>query len=177
MKKALAVVILGAFAILGTSANSSHASSLNDETIFAIFDQANMADIATGRLGWKKSTNTKVRMLAKMVITDHGAVQQMGRDLATELGVLGTPPDNDQSWASQAEALNKMSKLSGHAFDKAYVLHEIAYHTAVIGAIKTVLLPAIKNQKLKALVLKVLPGFEHHLAQTKKVADELGFKS
>lgn len=150
------------------------AGGLNDETIYAIFDQANMADIATGRLGWKKGQSAEVRMLAKMVITDHGAVQHMGRELAKELGVLGTPPDDDGSWAAQAEALARLSKLSGSNFDEAYLRHEIAYHTAVIDAINTTLMPSIKNQKLKDLVNKVLPGFKHHLAETKAAADKLG---
>ncbi len=174
MNNLFKIAVVGAFILLGINSSQAQAESLNDETIYAIFDQANMADIATGRLGWKKSSNPEVRKLAKMVITDHSAVQQMGRDVATEMGILGTPPAGDASWASQAEALNKLDKLTGEEFDKAYVLHEIAYHTAVINAINTVLLPAIKNEKFKGLVLKVLPGFEHHLRATKKVADQMG---
>lgn len=163
------------FALASASfAIPASAGSLNDETIYAIFDQANMADIATGRLGWKKSQNPEIRNLAKMVITDHGAVQQMGRDVAIKLNILGTPPDSDPSWAAQAATLEKLNALSGKAFDEAYLRHEIAYHTAVIDAIKTLLLPSIENEAFKALVVSVLPGFEQHLAMTKTTADKLG---
>lgn len=160
------------FAVMSATTPVS-ANGLDDATIYAIFDQANMADIATGRLGWKKGNSEKVRMLGKMVVTDHSAVQHMGRELAKELGVIGTPPAGDASWQAQADALAKLDALSGAAFDEAYLRHEIAYHTAVIGAIKSTLLPSLKNEKFKALVNKVLPGFEHHLAETKKAADEM----
>jgi len=150
------------------------AAALNDETIIAIFDQANMADIATGRLGWKKGQSEEVRALAKMVVSDHSAVQHMGRELARDLGLIGTPPAGDESWKAQAEALAKLEALSGRAFDEAYLRHEIGYHTAVIGAIKSTLLPSIENPQFKALVKNVLPGFEKHLAMTKAAADKLG---
>ena len=67
-----------------------------------------------------------------------------------------------------------LDRLEGPAFDAAYLKYEVGYHTAVIDAINTTLLPSIENAELKALVLKVLPGFEHHLAITKKTADKLG---
>ncbi|MBE7635638.1 DUF4142 domain-containing protein [Sneathiella sp. P13V-1] len=176
MKKLYALTLLCFLPFVTLAPTVSQAGGLDDETIFAIFDQANMADIATGRLGLKKSTNSKVRMLATMVVKDHSAVQQMGRDIAYKSGMLGTPPADDKSWENQAAALAKLDKLEGAEFDKAYVLYEIAYHTAVIDAINTTLLPAIKSAEFKGIVLKVLPGFEHHLAETKRVADEMGLK-
>ena len=150
------------------------AGNLDDATIVAIFDQANMADIATARLGAKKGHSKEVRELAKMVATDHMGVQRMGRDLASKLGVLGPRPAGDGSWMAQAEARAMLDRLEGPAFDAAYLKYEVGYHTAVIDAINTTLLPSIENAELKALVLKVLPGFEHHLAITKKTADKLG---
>ncbi len=160
-----------ALSVLAFAAPAAQAgTSLNDETIYAIFDQANMADISTGRLGWKKGYSKEVRELARMVVSDHSAVQQMGRDLAKELGYVGTPPDNDSAVSSLAVDLVELASLDGAAFDKAYLRHEVAFHSGVIAAIKGTLLPAIKNPKFKTLVQKVLPGFEHHLAETKKIA-------
>lgn len=118
MIKSLAVgVVLSVAAAIAPAS----AGGLDDETIYAIFDQANMADIATGRLGWKKGHSKEVRELAKMVVTDHSAVQHMGREIATKYKMMGTPPDNDQSWAGQADALKKLSALNGQAFDEAYL--------------------------------------------------------
>ncbi|MBI3562938.1 MAG: DUF4142 domain-containing protein [Gammaproteobacteria bacterium] len=155
---------------------TSAATALDDATIFAIFDAANSADIWTGRLGVKYGHSAEVRQLGKMVATDHVAVQQLGRDLAKQLGILPLPPDDDTSAAKLAETVEMLQSKSGIEFDWAYLHHEILFHQAVINAINTTLLPAVKNAELKQLIKKVLPGFEHHLAATKATAEKLGMK-
>jgi putative membrane protein len=152
------------------------AGKLDDATILAIFDQANAADIYTGRLGAKYGQAAEVRALGRMVATDHVAVQQLGRDLASKLGIVPTPPDNDTSVVDHAKAVAQLQSKSAAEFDAAYLRYEIGYHQAVIDAVKGTLLPAIANPELKALVGKVLPGFEHHLAATKAAAVKLGVK-
>lgn len=149
---------------------------LDDATILAIFDQANSVDIYTGRLGAMHGNSEEVRALGRMVSTDHVAVQQMGRDLAKKLGIVPTPPDNDSSVADHATAIALLRSKSGVEFDKAYVRHEIIFHQSVIDAVKGTLLPAIGNRELRTLFENVLPGFEHHLAETKAVARKLGVK-
>lgn len=153
---------------------SVHAAPLDDGAIMSIFDQANMADITTARLGLKKAQAPEVRALARMVLADHEAVQQMGRDLARKQGIVALPPDGDTALQAQAEAYAMLQGKSGAEFDRAYLAHEVAFHQGVIDAIKGTLLPAISDPEFKALVVKVLPGFEHHLAETRKVAATLG---
>lgn len=167
-----AVIACGALACGCASA----ADKLDDPTILAIFDQANAADIWTARLGVKRAHSGEVKALARMVATDHEAVQQMGRDVAKKMGVIPSPPDNDASAEAQAKAIAILQTKSGPEFDQAYLRHEIAFHQSVITAVKNVLLPSIKNGELRELVTKVLPGFEHHLAATKEVAAKLGVK-
>lgn len=72
--------------------------------------------------------------------------------------------------------VNLLQLKSGAEFDKAYLQHEMAFHRSVIDAIKKTLLPAIQNEEFKELVTTTLPGFEHHLAETKAVARKLGIK-
>jgi putative membrane protein len=151
-------------------------AKLDDATVFAIFDQANDTDIRTGRLGVKLGHSDEVRALGKMVIADHEAVQQMGRDLARKLGITPVPPANDTSAESLAKAVASLQSKSGAEFDRAYLRYEISYHQSVIDAIKGTLLPAVKNDEFKALITKVLPGFERHLAETKAAASKLGVR-
>ena len=165
----LAVV---AAAILNLPAGA--AAVLDDATILAIFDQANAADIVTGRLGAKYGASEDVRALGRMVASDHVAVQQMGRDLAAKLEIVPTPPDHDTSVADQAKAVAMLQSKTGVEFDKAYLQYEVAFHQSVVDAIKGTLLPAIKNDELKKLMQSVLPGFEQHLAATRAVARKLG---
>ena len=61
-------------------------------------------------------------------------------------------------------------------FDRAYRAHELAFHRSAVDAIRGTLLPAATNAELKALFTKVLGGFEHHLAETRRVADACGVR-
>jgi putative membrane protein len=164
------ITIIGAALALAAPA---HAAPLDDAAILSIFDQANTADITTARLGVKRAQSSEVKALAAMVLTDHEAVQQMGRTLGKNLGIIAVPPDNDTALADQAKAYAALQAVPPADFDQAYLLHEIAFHQAVIDAVKGTLLPSITHPDLKALVTKVLPGFEHHLAATRQVAARL----
>jgi len=177
MKYYFSPAVAGFAFLVAVLCNSAAAgSALDDATILAIFDQANSVDISTGRLGAKYGNSKEVRELGRMVASDHVTVQQMGRDLAKKLGVLPTPPDNDSSVADQAKAISLLQAKKGVEFDKAYLRHEIVFHQSVIDAVKDTLLPAIENAELRKLVKHVLPGFEHHLAETKAAAKRMGIE-
>lgn len=151
-------------AILSTAAFTPTLTdrALDDPTIVAIFDAANAADIETGNLAAQKGSTAEVREFGAMLARDHKQVQQLGRDLAAKLHVTPTPPANDNSAKTHAEAMKSLRALKGTAFDHAFLQHEVAYHQAVIDAVTTTLLPAIQNAELKALVVKVAPAFAAH---------------
>ncbi|MEZ5530072.1 MAG: DUF4142 domain-containing protein [Porticoccaceae bacterium] len=173
MKK-VSIAVMGCVLLSLGSAWVHAGELLDDATILAIFDEANTVDIWIGRIGLQQGHSDEVRSLAKMVVTDHESVQQMGRDLANSLRIVPTPPANDRSADDLAETVSLLQSKQGVAFDEAYLRREITFHQGVIDAIQQVLLPAIQNDQFKELVEKVLPGFEHHLAATKHAADELG---
>ena len=177
MKFKFSPAVTGFIFLLTMFNNSAIAEGqLDDATILAIFDEANSVDIYTGWLGAMRGNSEDVRALGRMAATDHVAVQQMGRDLAKKLNIIPTPPDNDSSVADHAKAISLLQSETGVEFDKAYLRQEIIFHQSVIDAVKDTLLPAIKNGELRELVKNVLPGFEHHLAETKAVAKKMGVK-
>jgi putative membrane protein len=147
--------------------------TLDDPTIVAIFDAANTYDIETGRLALEKSRNQGVRDLAQQFVNDHQAVRQQGRDLAAKLGVTPTPPKQFDLAAVHAKAMKELGAKSGAEFDKAYVAHEIAFHQAVLDAVKATLLPAIKNAELKAFIEKVGPAFHGHHEAARQLQKKL----
>jgi putative membrane protein len=167
---------LAALAALAIPAALS-AQSLTDANIVAIFDQANTADIETGDLGVKAGHDQRVRDLAQSFVAAHRAVRQQGRDLARKLGVTPALPAGDQGAAQLAAAMKQLRSKKGAEFDLAYLDHEIAFHQAVIDAVKQTLLPAIQNSELKAFVEKVAPAFQGHLDQAKTLRQQLGAMS
>jgi len=174
MRKGPFVMVCLIAALTASGRDAGAASALDDATILAIFDQANTADIVTGRLGAKYGASEQVRALARMVATEHVAVQQMGRDLAKKLKLMPTPPDADASVADCARVVALLQSKTGAEFDKAYLQHEVTFHQSVVDAVKGTLLPAAGNNELRTLLKTVLPGLERHLAATKAVALKMG---
>jgi len=151
-------------------------AQLDDPTIVAIFDQANTADIETGRLAAERGHSNEVRQFGAMLARDHAMVRQQGRDLAQKLGVTPTPPAGDQSSKDQAALIRRLSGLPRAEFDRAFLQHEAQFHKDVIAAVQTTLLPAIKNEELKALVVKVAPAFEAHRQMAENLGKQLAAK-
>ena len=140
------------------------APAIDDAAIVGIFDIANTWDIATGSLAATKGMRQDVKDFGAMLARDHKTVQQQGRDLAAKLKVTPTPvPSNFPLKVAHDAAIRKLESLSGAAFDKAFLEHEVAYHKAVVDAVTTTLLPAIKNAEVKAFVEKVAPAFVAHM--------------
>ena len=144
--------------------NGKDVPKLDDAAIVGIFDAANTWDIATGSLAASKATNTDAKAFGAMLARDHKGVQKQGRDLAKKLGVTPTPVAADFALKKDYnQTMKQLAGLSGAAFDKAFLAHEVAYHKAVIDAVTNAFLPAIKNAELKAFVEKVAPAFQAHM--------------
>lgn len=159
----LSVGLVASLFVATPVVSAQQAGGLDDPTIVAIFDGANTVDIETGQLAVERGSTDAIRNFGKMLVTDHTNVRKMGRDLATKLGVTPTPPADHGEAAAHRALMRKLGGLSGTAFDRAFLEHEIAFHAATIDAITTTLLPAIKNAEVKALVEKVSPAFVGHL--------------
>ena len=59
----------------------------------------------------------------------------------------------------------ELAKLSGAAFDKAYIANEVAYHKLVNSSLETTLIPSSSNAELKSLLqtgLKIFQGHQQH---------------
>ena len=151
-------------------------AALDDPAIVAIFDAANTADIETGALAAKKGSTKEIREFGEMLMRDHKAVRQQGRDLAAKLGVTPTPPADDAGAKAHAQAMKDLASKSGRAFDRAFLAHEVAFHKAVLDAVTTTLLPAIQNADLKNLVVKVAPAFQAHMLAADNMGKKLALK-
>jgi putative membrane protein len=168
----LAAITLASVTASARSQAAQSAPKLDDPTIVAIFDAANTWDIETGNIAAKKGSSKTVRDFGAMLARDHTTVRQQGRDLAAKLGVTPTPPKDFAMAKDHASAVAKLNALSGTAFDRAFLGHEVAYHKAVLDAVTTTLLPALKNQEVKDLVNKVAPAFQAHMLAAQNLLDK-----
>ena len=164
----------------GAMASSAPASgnsngALNDAQIAHVAVTANAIDSAAGVMAQKKGQGKAVKDFAKMMVTDHSGVNRQAVALATRLGV--TPQDNDVSKSLQqgaTQSRDSVGALSGGAFDRAYIDHEVAYHQAVLDALDKTLIPGAQNAELKGLLQDVRPAVAAHLARAKQIQSTLG---
>lgn len=154
--------------------NAQNQPKVNDAEIASIAVVANDIDINYGRLALKISENDEVINFANTMINDHTNVIDQAVQLVTKLGV--TPQDNPTSTQLIVDAYKthmEMAQKTGDDFNKAYVDNEVAYHEAVIGAVKTLLIPQASNKELKGLLEAVLPALETHLEHAKMLQNNL----
>ena len=173
-KSALATGVILLSVALSTPAFAQQTPTLTDAEIASIAVVANQNDIDFAKIAKEKSKDAKVLNFANTMISDHQSVIDLAVALVTKLNV--TPKDNavSQEYLANAKKTKEMlNSKSGKDFDKAYVDNEVVYHKAVINAVKTVLIPQSKNEELKALLQKVLPILETHLAHAEMLQKEI----
>ena len=93
---------------------------------------ANQVDVDAGKLALSKAKSADIKQFAQTMVTDHSGAIKAASDLVGKLKV--TPKENDTSKAlvkGGQDARAKLSKLSGDAFDKAYIDNEVGYHETV----------------------------------------------
>jgi putative membrane protein len=155
-----------ALASLSSGAALAQGAKITDPQIAHIAYTADVIDITAAKQALAKTSNKDVKAFAEDMVRDHEAVNKLALDLVKKLNV--TPEDNDTSKTlskNAAAKLAELDKLSGAAFDKAYVANEVAYHQAVDGALETQLIPSASNAELKSLLqtgLKIFKGHEQH---------------
>ena len=175
--KSLIAVVAASLAV-AVAAPVAQAAGPTDPQIAAIVVTANQVDIDAGKLAKTKAHSADVKQFAQLMITDHTGVNKAATALVQKLNV--TPEQNPTSESLQKggdDNLAALKKLSGAAFDKAYIDHEVAYHEAVLDAMDKTLIPSAQNAELKALLVKVRPAFVAHLDHAKKVQAELAKSS
>ena len=149
----------------------------SDPQIAGIVVTANRIDIDAGKLAKSRTKNKEVSEFAKLMITDHTAVNKQASALAKKLGVKPEESATSKSLKSDAgKNVANLKGLKGAAFDQAYVDHEVAYHQQVLDAIDKVLIPSAKNAELKDLLTKVRPAIAAHLDHAKMVQSSLAKK-
>lgn len=168
------ITIAAAAGLLAWAGLAPQDAAPNDAQIAHIAYTAGAIDVAAGKQALAKSKNAAVRAFAEEMVRDHNAVNDQALALVKKLGVA--PQDNPTSAAlskAAADELQKLSTLSGAAFDREYVANEIAYHRTVNGALRATLIPSAQNGELKTLLEAGLKLFSEHQAHAEMLKAKL----
>lgn len=165
---ACALIVPGvALAQASASSTAQAAATLSkgDQKILADMAIANMAEVAAGKIAVGKTQNAEVKTFAQKMIDEHTKALDDVSTLAKSKGVT-LPTDVDPPHKAMAA---KLDKLSGDAFDKAYMANAgVSDHTKVHAKLKGFETKA-KDPDVKALAAKMLPAVEEHLRLAKEM--------
>lgn len=129
---------------------------------------SSMAEIEHGRVAAKNATNDAVKQFAERMVDDHTKANDELKGLASQKNVT-LPAELDQKHRAMHQ---KLSKMEGAAFDKAYMSHMVMSHTEAVGLYQRESKTG-KDADAKAWAAKILPTLQEHL----KMARDLNTKA
>jgi putative membrane protein len=156
-------------------AAGSSATTLGKADQKAVVDMAiaNMAEVDAGKMAVGKTQNAQVKSFAQKMIDDHTKALGDVTTLAQSKGVT-LPTEVDAPHKAMAA---KLDKLSGDAFDKAYMADAgVSDHTKVHAKLKG-FASKTKDADVKALAAKMLPTVDEHLQMAKEQSAAKGSKA
>lgn len=126
-------------------------TNLSDGEIIGIYIQVNSFDIETALLAMTQAHSEKVKKLAAMVSSDHRGVRLKAAELAVKIHAeVILPAERQDSALNFYQTTDALSKSNGEAFDRAYLLNEIQFHTNAMAAVKNTLIPAADSKIKRA---------------------------
>ena len=146
--------------------------NLNDADVAAIFLAANNTDVSYAQVALLPghASNAEVIAFANRMLSDHGGLNRSALELYANTNI--TPRDNTISLDFRDESAAKRDTLrerSGAVFDSTYMANEVRYHTRLLAAIDSILLPAARNAQLKTMLTRVRPAVAAHLEHATRV--------
>jgi putative membrane protein len=155
------------------AASSPSGGGWTDANIFALLDEANVADSSEGAIAATKGTSAAVRNFGKQMVTDHHKLRVEGEALAKRVKVTPTPPAGDNIPSdAQKEMDNLNSTAKGKDFDKAYIDGQVDDHKKVLDlAVKA--MSQAQSTELKNLLQKAAPVVQSHLDKAESIQKAL----
>lgn len=131
--------------------------------------QADMAEIAAGKLAAEKASSPEVKKFGQHMVDEHTKMLEEGRKVAEAKGVK--PPSRTDR--KHQAALKKLRALSGDEFDRQFMAQMVKDHEDALKLAEKAAEDA-KDSEIKAHAGKGAPHIQEHLAEARKLQDSLG---
>ena len=147
--------LVAAAALIGAATLASAADKASS-TFLVKAIEGNFAEVQMGELAQKNGQSPEVKSFGEMLQSDHSAANEKALDAAMELGVKTPQAPN----AAQKQAYDRMAKMTGAAFDKAFAQHMVADHKKDIAEYRT---EAKRSDVAGKYAADTLPTLRKHL--------------
>src|SRR5579872_2638255 len=125
---------------------------------------ANLAEVKLGDLAEQKATTQAVKDFGQHMVTDHNKAEDNLKSAATKDNIT-LPGQLD---ARDQATYDRLSKLSGQAFDRAYARDMVRGHAADVAEFRHEATEG-KDAAIKTFAAQTLPTLENHLKEARKV--------
>ena len=141
-----------------SAAPAMAALSAADKTFATEAAHGGLAEVQLGQLAEQKATSPQIKEFAKRMVTDHTQANE-------ELMQLGK--SENLSLPSQLDAkhkteMDRLSAMSGNAFDAAYMQHMVQDHKQTVSEFQKQAQSG-RDPALKSFAQKYLPIIQQHL--------------
>jgi putative membrane protein len=131
-----------------------------------------LAEVELGKLASEKAESPDVKQFGQRMVDDHTKANDQLKQVASEKGV--TVPDKLN--AKDAATKARLEKLSGKAFDRAYMSDMVTDHTKDVSEFRMESKNA-KDPDVKNFASQTLPTLQDHLKEAKSIAPKTGAKA
>ena len=143
--------------------------SPTEKTFVTKAAKGNLAEVELGKLASDKSHNQQVKDFGQQMVTDHSKANDNLKPIADSNGVQWPT-----KLTGEPKALyDKLSKLSGAAFDRTYIHAMAEDHQKDAKEYETES-GKIKDSQLKSYVDQTLPVVQQHLSHIQSIQQSYG---
>jgi putative membrane protein len=154
---------------LAASAENQPMKPASDSEFVTKIAQDGMLEVKLGKLAQQKAQNEDVKDFGEEMAEDHSTFNKQLAEAAEEAGLSVPQTMGDKGQMKY----DRLAKMSGAAFDKAYMKDMVKGHTKVAAMLRS------KQDNCDAEALcnvagAGLPTIEDHLDEAKSIAQQIG---
>jgi putative membrane protein len=127
-----------------------------------------MAEVELGRMAGEKASSDQVKQFGRMMVTDHSKANQELAKIAADIQLMAPHALKPE----HQEAVDRLSKLSGDAFDRAYIQLMVKDHKKDVALFKRQASSA-DHPDIRQFASATLPTLERHYERAQQLQQEV----
>ncbi len=150
-----------------TGSTAKAAASKSDQAFVRAAARGGLVEVELGKLAQQKASSNDVKQFGERMVADHSKANDELKSLAESKNI--TLPTR---MSARDQALyDRLSKLSGEAFDRAYIRAMVRDHRKDVNEFRREATSG-RDPDVKAFASKTAPTLEEHLKQAREITQK-----
>lgn len=145
-----------------------------ESDVAGIVMTANEGEVQQGNVALSRATSADVRAFAQMMVADHTAAMNTGRDVFSRNGI--TPAENGTTRELRETSQRTVTNLgtyTGTAFDRTYMQSQVDLHQWLLTSLDTALIPSATRPAVRSLLQTQRASVATHLDRARQILNGL----